>query len=133
MSKDLTGACLCGAVRYRVVGAPLEAGYCHCRMCQRASGAPTQAWATYPIERLTYEGTAPQIYRSSRWGERRFCGACGSQLEFREAEEPTTVSLNLGTLDDPETVAPQMHIYCSSRLPWFETDDDLPRYPEDSG
>ena len=132
MVDDLTGGCLCGAVRYRVSGAPLEAGYCHCRMCQRVSGGPAQAWATFPIERVAYESRAPQVYRSSSWGERRFCVTCGSPLEYRESERPRTVSLNLGTLDDPAAIAPQVHIYCSSQVPWFQVADGLPRYREDS-
>ena len=41
------GGCLCGAVRYRLEGPPLHADYyCHCRMCQRAAGAPVVAWGT---------------------------------------------------------------------------------------
>ena len=95
--------------------------------------APAQAWATYPIGQVVYEATAPQVYRSSSWGERRFCPTCGSQLEFREAENPATISLNLGTLDDPSAITPGCHIYCSSQLPWFELADDLPRHPKDSG
>jgi len=40
------GGCLCGAVRYRMVGAPLSSAICHCASCRRASGAPTVAWLT---------------------------------------------------------------------------------------
>lgn len=38
------GGCRCGAIRYRITGEPLSAGFCHCRMCQRAAGAPVVAW-----------------------------------------------------------------------------------------
>ena len=44
MSDAHTGGCLCGAIRYRITGAPVEALYCHCRMCRRAHGAPVVAW-----------------------------------------------------------------------------------------
>src|SRR6202035_3322444 len=43
-----TGRCLCGAVRYKLESAPFDAGYCHCRICQLASGAPVMAFATVP-------------------------------------------------------------------------------------
>jgi hypothetical protein len=43
-----TGRCLCGAVRYKLESAPFDAGYCHCRICQLASGAPVMAFATIP-------------------------------------------------------------------------------------
>jgi hypothetical protein len=59
---------------------------------------------------------------------RHFCADCGSQLTFRPAENPAYVSINLPTLDRPEALAPRRHIWTSSRLPWFEVKDDLPRY-----
>ena len=49
MDEILTGGCLCGEVRYRITATPVEALYCHCRMCQRAHGAPVIAWLTVPL------------------------------------------------------------------------------------
>ena len=54
-----TGGCFCGAVRYRVEGPPLDAGYCHCRMCQRANGAPAVAWVTWNLDRFAWQGPEP--------------------------------------------------------------------------
>ncbi|HEX6636422.1 MAG TPA: hypothetical protein VF033_02095 [Steroidobacteraceae bacterium] len=45
MSAGLEGGCACGAVRYRLASAPFDAGYCHCEVCRRSSGAPVSpAW-----------------------------------------------------------------------------------------
>lgn len=52
MTQVHEGGCLCGAVRYRITGEPKSVGYCHCRMCQRAAGAPVVAWATVPADAL---------------------------------------------------------------------------------
>src|SRR5215472_13101113 len=49
MTEILSGGCLCGEIRYRISAAPVEALYCHCRMCQRAHGAPVIAWLTVPL------------------------------------------------------------------------------------
>lgn len=130
MFDPLEGGCLCGAVRYRVTEAPIDSGYCHCRMCQRSSGAPAQATAEVPIDGFSITRGKPKAYRSSDWGVRHFCPDCGSQLTFRLAADPTTVSLNVPTLDHPEALAPRKHIWCSSQLPWFHVADDLPRYDE---
>lgn len=120
------GGCLCGRVRFRFQGAPLDTGYCHCRMCQRSSGAPAQPFVSVPIGAFSYTGEPPQVYRSSEWGERRFCPSCGSQLEYRERENPSEVSLNAGCLDEPGRFPPGRHIYTQSRLAWFDAAADLP-------
>jgi hypothetical protein len=50
----LDGGCLCGRIRYRLTAAPFDAGYCHCTLCRRASGAPTLAFATVPLADLQW-------------------------------------------------------------------------------
>lgn len=124
-----TGGCLCGAVRYESTAAPRDAGYCHCRMCQILSGAPVLPWASFALGDFSYVKGEPKVYLSSRDGQREFCENCGSQLAFRPVGGKT-VEINTGTLDDPAAVRPEYHIWCDSRVAWFETDDDLRRYPE---
>jgi hypothetical protein len=124
------GGCFCGAVRYRVEGEPVDAGYCHCRMCQRSVGAPAVAWGTWRRERFAWLMGEPRALRSSPPAERLFCGACGTQLVFVAATDPERLDINLATLDDPASVRPDHHSWMSSRVPWFEVRDDLPRYQE---
>jgi hypothetical protein len=124
------GGCFCGAVRYSVDGEPIDAGYCHCRMCQRAAGAPVLAWGNWPEAAFRWLAGEPAVLRSSARGERSFCGRCGTHLLFRDPEEPGIADVNLATLDDPATVRPDHHIWTASRIPWFDTADSLPRYPE---
>ncbi|WP_429861092.1 GFA family protein, partial [Burkholderia cenocepacia] len=64
---------------------PTDAGFCHCRLCQRTTGAAVVASATVPIDAFEYLQGEPTVYASSAWGERRFCGRCGAQLEYRRA------------------------------------------------
>ena len=127
----MSGGCLCGAVRYEAEGPLLDAGYCHCRMCQRQSGSPVMTWASVPAGTLRYVAGEPAVYRSSAIGERRFCARCGSGLEFRALADPDTVALNSGTLDDPSLAPPRKHIWTMSQVSWFVTADDLPDHPED--
>jgi hypothetical protein len=127
VSAALEGGCHCRAVRYRVTAPADEAGYCHCRDCQLTSGAPVLAWATFPIDAFAIIAAAPANYRSSAQGTRQFCGGCGCQLFFRDANEPEWVSINTATLDHPGEVPPNHHIYTRSRISWFEIADDLPR------
>ena len=130
MSTDsFEGGCLCGALRYAASGAPIDVGYCHCRTCQRSSGAPTLAWASFRSDALAYTRGSPASYRSSPRAVREFCAQCGTQIVFRE-DESSTVDLNIGSLDRPAALTPQYHIWTASRIPWFDTADALPRYPD---
>lgn len=125
---DLKGGCLCGTVRYQIDAGPLvDAGYCHCRLCQRASGAPVMAWLTLPGERFHILAGAPVAFRSSPRAVRRFCGRCGSPLTFEVDGDPR-IDIAATSLDDPTAIAPEYHIWRMSRVPWFETTDTLPRH-----
>lgn len=86
------------------------------------------AFADVPLDHWRYTGAQPAIYRSSPHGERRFCGACGAQIEYRDAVDPVSVSVNVTTLDNPGLVTPGFHIWTDSALPWTRFDDGLPRY-----
>ena len=130
MRLPLAGGCLCGRTRYRIEGAPHRADYCHCRMCQRASGAPIVPWLTMASANVAWTAGEPAVYRSSPGAERRFCPQCGTPRVFRELAEPGSLDVTLASLDDPAAVVPGHHIWTSSRIAWFEVADDLPRYPE---
>jgi hypothetical protein len=132
MSGALEGGCLCGAVRYRYDGSPIDAGYCHCRLCQRSAGAPVLAWVTVPVEAFSYTQGQPAVYRSSTHSQREFCGHCGTQLVFRRQQDARKVDITTASLDEPSRVAPGYHIWRMSRIAWFETHDSLPRF-EDAG
>jgi hypothetical protein len=130
MSGDLVGGCLCGTVRYRATHMT-RASLCHCRMCQKASGAPVVAWLMVPAEAFSFTQGEPAGYGSSPGVVRHFCGACGSQLIIRDAKHPGELDINLATLDHPETVPPQYHIHTASQMPWLYLHDGLPTYPAD--
>jgi hypothetical protein len=129
MSGTRTGGCLCGQVRYLITAEPVEVLYCHCRMCQRAHGAPVIAWLTVPLEAFAVTAGNPAAYRSSQKAFRHFCGMCGTPLTWREAADPQFVDVSIATLDDPEPVEPLLHVWTESQISWFEIDDHLARYP----
>jgi hypothetical protein len=126
----LSGGCLCGAVRYSVSGAPIDCGYCHCRICQRASGAPMVAWATFPVGCLSVTAGDPQPYVSSAHALRHFCRHCGTPISFRSRHTPAHVDITIASLDDPAALPPQYHIWTMSQIPWLQIDDHLPRHAD---
>lgn len=124
------GGCLCGAIRYNLGGEIAESAYCHCRTCQRQSGAPVVAWFALAPAQFAYTKGKPKTFRASARAGREFCGECGTYLLFREDDPAATLGVNTATLDDPKQVPPAFHIYCQSRIAWFDTADRLPRYEQ---
>ena len=127
MSETLSGGCLCGDVRYEVSGAPVYVFHCHCSMCRRAGGAPFQTWAGLEAGALTVTQGTPESYTSSSFATRSFCGRCGGQLFYNYITEQTpAVWVTLGSLDRPEAMTPQRHIFVADRVPWLHFADELP-------
>lgn len=126
----LEGGCQCGCVRYRISGAPVMTAMCHCSTCRRANAAPAVAWAMYTEDQVDFVRDKRTQYESSPGCRRGFCTACGSQISFSAAYIPGLIDITIGSLDDPERVAPAFHYWDSRRLSWLHLGDELPRYPE---
>lgn len=122
------GGCLCGAVRYRAAAEPLRGVICHCPMCRRHSGAPALAFVHFPAEAFTWLGSMPTWFRSSAHAERGFCSRCGSTLGMREEILAERVQVCVGSLDEPDRVHIDDHVWTRSRVSWFDTTDSLPRF-----
>ncbi len=128
MGEILTGGCLCGDIRYRIDAAPAEALYCHCRMCRRAHGAPVVAWLSIARADFSVTSGRPCSYQSSHTAIRCFCGRCGTPLTWESVANLSLVDVAISTLDEPATIAPDLHLWTDSRISWFDTADHLPRY-----
>jgi hypothetical protein len=126
----LTGRCMCGTVRYKLKSEPFDCGWCNCRTCQLTSGSPAMAFASVPVEDMVWTEGASSVKTvpSSRFGHRTFCGECGTPFQMKVNHQPETVDFSVSTLDDPNAMAPGFHIFWASRVPWFDPDDDLPRF-----
>jgi len=122
---EWTGGCQCGAVRYQLLTPPEHASICHCRMCRRASGQPFMAFARVRHKNLRWTRGSPSIFRSSNIGERGFCSACGTPLTYRRVESPS-ISVTIGSLDDPEAARPVLQFGVESKLAWTGGLDGLP-------
>ena len=126
----LEGGCLCGRTRFRVAGAATNRGYCHCRSCRGASGAPFVAWATFPSSGFAITQGDLTRYASSKKVVRGFCGTCGTALTYAHQARPEEIDVALAALDEPARVPPEFHIWVSHKLPWIALADGLPQYAE---
>jgi len=124
--SEITGGCLCGAVRYRLTEPLSRAHLCHCRICQRATGSAFSSDAGVPVSALVFSQGAPKEYRSSPRATRGFCAACGTPLTFRY-DGADWIGISLGSLDRPEALTLEFHYGVESRLPWLAFADGLPQ------
>jgi len=122
------GGCLCGAVRYKCEGEPINVRVCHCRNCQKATASPFYARALYDQGAITVSGETGR-FSSSGHLERVFCTQCGTRL-FSWRSNGTAAGVALATFDDRNAFAPTEHIWVSEKISWVRLDDGLPQYPE---
>ena len=128
---QITGGCLCGAVRYRVAAAPIVTRVCWCRLCQYLGAGSGTVNTCFPSEAISIEGELgdfKSVADSGNIMHRRFCTACGTQL-FSEAEaRPHLIFVRAGTLDDPELAKPSVTIWTESAPIWACIDAALPTF-----
>jgi hypothetical protein len=130
--ENFTGGCMCGAVRYEASGDPISLIFCHCESCRRHTGAPVVALAGFKLEQVRFTLGERATYESTPGVQRGFCSRCGTPLTWEgDGEElGPLVEIHVGTTDDPNQLAPQLHLHYAERIPWFEVSDALPRYHE---
>jgi hypothetical protein len=133
----ITGGRLCGRVRYECSGDVQFSVLCHCRDCQKASGAgrvPVMGVlkSTFRVtgDARSYSMVGGSQKQATRW----FCPNCGSLLFGTPEAVPDVVTIYVGGFDHPEVFKPQHAIFMRHRLDWDRLDADLPAYetvPED--
>ena len=126
---EITGGCLCRAVRYRFAAAPIVTRVCWCRVCQYLGAGSATVNACFPTNAMHVEGHTQDYISVADSGtvmHRRFCPQCGTPL-FSEAEtRPHLVFVRVGTLDDPEVARPDATIWTASAPTWACIDTTLP-------
>ena len=127
---DITGGCLCKAVRYRISAPPIVTRACWCRVCQYLGAGSGTVNVCFSTAATTIEGELADyrsVADSGNVMHRRFCSTCGTSM-FSEAEaRPHLIFVRAGTLDDPEIAKPAMTIWTSEAPAWACMDPALPK------
>ncbi|MEO6381370.1 MAG: GFA family protein [Nitrobacter sp.] len=127
MKQSLTGGCQCGAIRFALSASPARVSICHCRMCQKAAGAPFASFAEIPRENFRWTKGTPATFRSSSIAERAFCAACGTPLSFGRIGGQR-IEIMTGAFDRPDLIVPTRQYGTESRLGWVATIVNLPSH-----
>jgi hypothetical protein len=121
----VTGACLCGAIRFEASVPPRRVTHCHCDMCRRATGAAVGTFATFESDKVRWL-REPARYDSSERGWRGFCPTCGSSVCFGYKPRPERIYIAMGIFDQPNAFAAGFHDHREEKLAWLEVDEELP-------
>jgi hypothetical protein len=124
----ITGGCLCGALRYRAEGEPGLQGLCHCRNCQRLTGAGHVGWMCFDEKTITVEGETRAYAAtggSGRPAMRFSCPTCHSIVYGTAEVMPGLINIYAGSLDDTSHFKPQMAIFTRSRPAWDDSSRNL--------
>jgi hypothetical protein len=129
------GGCDCREVRYRLETAPLFVHCCHCRWCQRESGSAFALNAMIETDRLTLLSGVPDwVDTPSASGKGQLvarCPRCRLALWSHYAGARRAIAfVRVGTLDQPDLLPPDIHIFTASRQPWVVLPPGTPSVPE---
>jgi hypothetical protein len=120
----LEGGCDCRQVRYRMESAPLVVHCCHCRWCQRESGSAFALNAMIEADRVALLGTEPELVNTpSESGQGQVIARCPhcrvAVWSNYSGAGPLLRFVRVGTLDDPDCLPPDIHIFTASKQPWM--------------
>ena len=133
MTKGLEGGCLCGAVRYKATAEPMMVGHCYCVDCRKSSGTTHCTHAMVPDPAFSSTGEIKYHDRpadSSSIVSRGFCPNCGSAILSLNTAMPGITAIRVSSLDDLNTVEPQMTVYASRAPGWAIVDTGKPVFEE---
>ncbi len=133
--RTLEGGCTCGAVRYRMMSRPLVVHCCHCRWCRRETGASFALNAMIEADRvILVQGTPETVSTPSNSGKGQKivrCPNCRVALWSHYAGAGDAVCfVRVGALDEPDRLPPDIHIFTSSKQPWFMLPPGIPAVEE---
>ena len=125
------GGCVCGAVRYRLTRPPLFVHCCHCRWCQRETGAAFALNAMIESDYVELLGATPETVatpsNSGKGQEILRCSKCRVALWSYYGMAKAALSfIRVGTLDAPDRLPPDIHIYTESKQPWVVLGPEIP-------
>jgi hypothetical protein len=133
--RPMEGTCTCRAVRYRLNSPPLVVHCCHCRWCQRETGASFALNAMIEADRVDLLQGAPLVVdtpsNSGRGQKITRCPTCHVALWSNYAGFGAAMHfVRVGTLEEPDRLPPDVHIFTSTKQPWVVLPPGTPAVPE---
>lgn len=128
---SLAGSCSCGAVKYRLESAPMFVHCCHCKDCQRQTGSAFVLNALIEADRVVVSGETFGVSMPTDSGRAHIihrCPKCQTALWSNYGGRNELRFVRVGTLDEPASLPPDVHIYTRSKLPWVTLPAGAPAF-----
>ena len=127
MTKQTSGSCFCGAIRFSATLPSKWCAHCHCSMCRKAHGAGYVTWVGFEADqvRITCDEDILTWFDSSAGAQRGFCGKCGSSLFFRSERWAGELHIALACMDEPIDRQPQANVFFDEHVDWMPVDNAL--------
>jgi hypothetical protein len=130
MRERHKGSCLCGSVKYELLGEFQSFFLCHCSRCQKDTGSAHAANLFAESSTLTWtqgEEAVRTYKHPNSLHEKSFCGNCGSALP-RVEESLSHIVVPAGSLDSPVPISPTAKIFVADRASWAQDLPDVPSF-----
>lgn len=130
---NAAGGCLCGAVRFKVSGAPIRMAQCHCADCQKASGTGHMSNAIFNVADVDVSGTTSSYASLADSGNtltRHFCPTCGGRVFLFSKARPGMIVMAAGAFDDMSWFKPELVLFTKRRPAWDLTTCDVPNFED---
>lgn len=129
------GGCTCRHVRYRLTSRPMFVHCCHCRWCQRETGSAFVLNAMIEADRVEpLSGEVDVVDTPSNSGRGQKisrCPKCRVAVWSNYAGAgPAIRFVRVGTLDEPDRLPPDIHIFTESKQPWVMLPTGVPAMRE---
>jgi hypothetical protein len=136
MAESIHGSCLCGEVKYRILGALEQFHFCHCSRCRKSTGSAHASNIFTAPDNIEWLSGEAQIKRydlpTAERFARCFCTHCGSGVPYLSRNGQYLI-IPAGSLDEDSGIRPQDNMFWPDRAPWYDAGIMAPcfdRYPE---
>ncbi len=131
MTNEIAGGCLCGQVKYKVIGPFDQFHLCHCSRCRKSTGSAHAANIFGKVDHIQWLQGEASIKRfdlpEAKQFARSFCDACGSPVPHQSGKTDILI-IPAGSLDEIPEIMPQDHIFWADRSEWYEASLDVTRF-----
>jgi len=123
MDNELSGACDCGAINYKLIGSVKVVVNCHCSGCRKRNGTPYSTYCVVSQSDLKIVQGQEKLatYENNEGGKKCFCSKCGSPLYKINPRYPGMLMVLFGSLSDTSNLTPSFNVYSESKLPWVDS------------